>query len=157
MKIREYLSVVDDISGKPFLIEERGIEVPEGTRLFSPKPIVSFMNQNYMMNRLTDERAYVIAFDTSGGVVGVFLAGKGNVSGSLVSTHSIIRDTLLLNASSVVLIHNHPSWDIKPSQADIKFSRYLKKAARLLEIKLADSIIIGRNSYYSMEAEGGIW
>ena len=81
MKIREYTSVMDDISGKPYLVEEKGIEVPDGTKMFSAKPIVSFMNQNYMMNRLTDERAYVMAYDNTGNVSGVFLAGKGSVNG----------------------------------------------------------------------------
>ncbi len=153
MKISEYASVMDDISGKLYLVEEKGIEVPEGTKLLSPKQIVSFMNEKYIMNRLADEKVYAIAYSTTGVPLGIFLVGKGNVNGSLASTHSILRDALLLNASNVVLIHNHPAGSVKPSDADVKFFRHLKNAAQLLEINLLDSIIIGKSSYYSSSEE----
>jgi DNA repair protein RadC len=66
----------------------------------------------------------------------------------------IMHRALDLNASAVILVHNHPSGDPLPSQADIEMTRRIIDAARTLEINVHDHLIIGRARQVSLRAEG---
>jgi DNA repair protein RadC len=59
-----------------------------------------------------------------------------------------------MNASGIILCHNHPSGNHKPSEADITITRKLKEAGKLLEIKVLDHLIITLEGYYSFADEG---
>ena len=78
--------------------------------------------------------------------------------GSLTSTHIDIRDifkkALLHNATAIIIGHNHPSDNIKPSQEDIKLTNHIKNASDLMNVKLLDHIIIGIENYYSFAEQG---
>jgi DNA repair protein RadC len=74
---------------------------------------------------------------------------KGTVSESAFYIPEIIKRTLDLGSSGIVVIHNHPSGDPKPSLSNIKMTMDLAKAVQLLNIKLHDHIIIGKSDYYS--------
>ena len=56
----------------------------------------------------------------------------------------------------LILMHNHPSGNVKPSSADIEMTKKLKKGGELLEIKVWDHVILGKDSYYSFTDELGI-
>ena len=56
----------------------------------------------------------------------------------------------------LILLHNHPSGNVKPSSADIEMTKKLKKGGELLEIKVLDHVILGKDSYYSFADELGI-
>lgn len=58
---------------------------------------------------------------------------------------------LLIGASNIILCHNHPSADFTPSKADLSITKKLIKAGELLDVMLADHIIIGRDGYYSFK------
>lgn len=74
---------------------------------------------------------------------------KGTVSESAFYIPEIIKRALDLGSSGIIVIHNHPSGDPKPSQSDFMMTLELSKATNLLNIKLHDHIIIGKNDYYS--------
>ena len=57
-------------------------------------------------------------------------------------------------ASGICAFHNHPSGNLKPSQADIELTRKLKEAARLLDVVLIDHLIVGDKNYYSFADDG---
>ena len=57
-------------------------------------------------------------------------------------------------ASAIILAHNHPSGNLRPSQADINLTGKLKEAGNILEIPVLDHLIIGSNSYFSFKDEG---
>ena len=78
---------------------------------------------------------------------------KGGVSGTVVDTKLIMKKALLLLASSIVLVHNHPSGNTNPSEQDRIVTEKIKSACKLLEINLIDHIIIAGNSYYSFADE----
>lgn len=71
-----------------------------------------------------------------------------------VSVKLIAKKALLLSASSVILMHNHPSGDLRPSAADIKMTKDIIAAMEKLEIKIFDHLIIGNSGYFSFKEEG---
>ncbi|MBT9145483.1 MAG: hypothetical protein DDT42_01354 [candidate division WS2 bacterium] len=81
---------------------------------------------------------------------------KGSINVSIVDPKEIIKEATLRSASSVILVHNHPSGDAEPSAEDIKVTHAVINACNLVGIKVLDHIIIGRNQddYYSFAQNG---
>lgn len=82
-------------------------------------------------------------------VLGIYNLSKGGVSGAFVDVKLIFSIALKGNASSIILAHNHPSENLKPSKNDIDLTKKIKEGAKLLDISLLDHLIITKNSYYS--------
>ncbi|MDO4477733.1 MAG: DNA repair protein RadC [Lachnospiraceae bacterium] len=78
----------------------------------------------------------------------------GTVNCSLVSVREIFHEALGHNAVSLILMHNHPSGDPHPSQADILTTEKVRRAGLLMEMPLLDHIIIGDHTYYSFKEDG---
>lgn len=70
----------------------------------------------------------------------------GTLTAALVSPRELLRGALLAGAAAMILTHNHPSGDPTPSREDIRLTRQLAKAARLLEIKVHDHVILGNGT-----------
>ena len=79
---------------------------------------------------------------------------KGTVDHVPVYPREIMKRALLLNASALILVHNHPSGDPTPSDADISMTRQIVRAAEALNIVLHDHVIIGKSQELSFRAEG---
>ncbi len=71
-----------------------------------------------------------------------------------VSVKMIVKKSLLLNASSIVLAHNHPTGDLRASAADIKTTNEIVAALKSLNISVLDHLIIGKNKVFSFKSEG---
>ena len=74
----------------------------------------------------------------------------------MIHPREVFKPAIAESAHSIILIHNHPSGDCKPSRKDIVVTRKIKEAGDLLEIKLIDHVIIGKNSYYSFKEQDRI-
>lgn len=74
---------------------------------------------------------------------------EGGLSKTLIDPKKIFKAALKYNTSSIILGHNHPSGNLKPSKEDVNLTRHLKKAAEVLEIDVLDHIIVSGNEYYS--------
>lgn len=79
---------------------------------------------------------------------------EGGVAGTVADSKIIFKEAVDKLASSIVLCHNHPSGNVKPSDADIKLTKRLKEAGQIFEIPVLDHIIITHNSFYSFADEG---
>ena len=76
----------------------------------------------------------------------------GTLSHCVVSPSAIFKTAILSDAASIIVLHNHPSGDIEPSTDDLKVYRDLKKAGKILDINVLDSIVFNeKGSNYSME------
>ncbi|AMA49979.1 JAB domain-containing protein [Flavobacterium covae] len=100
------------------------------------------------------EECKIILFNRANYVLGIYDLSKGGISGSIVDIRIILSVALKCNASSIILVHNHPSGNMKPSEADKKITSKLKKACDLLEIYLLDHLIISNQDYYSFAQNG---
>ena len=100
------------------------------------------------------EEFQILLLNRANGVLGIYHLSKGGVSGTIVDVKLIFSVALKCNASGIILVHNHPSGNTKPSQTDIVITSKIKKAADLLDINLFDHIILTKYSYCSFADEG---
>jgi len=87
-------------------------------------------------------------------VIGIFTASTGGVNGTVVDPRLIFSVAIKALASSIILAHNHPSGNLKPSSADLKLTEKLTQAGKFLEIPVLDHLIISEEGYYSFADEG---
>lgn len=95
------------------------------------------------------EELHVIFLDSSMRLLGVQLLQKGSLTGVTVSPREIIRIALEKKACNIIMVHNHPSDNVKPSENDIYVTGKVEQACDLMGIKLQDHIIIGKSDYFS--------
>lgn len=108
------------------------------------------------MADLKHEEFWVAFLARNQKVIEVKKISEGGVSGTVADPKIIFKHALDLLASSVVLSHNHPSGTVKPSQHDISLTKKIQQAGKVLDILVADHIIIGENKYYSFADEGDL-
>lgn len=96
----------------------------------------------------TEENFYVALLDSQNNIVGYQLISRGTLNSTIVHPRDILKAALLTNAASIVLVHNHPSGEFKPSQQDRELTIRIKEACKIMGITLLDHIIIG-DGYYS--------
>lgn len=100
------------------------------------------------------EEFKVLLLNRSNTVLGIYAMSKGGVSGTVVDAKLVFSVALKCNASSIIVAHNHPSENLKPSESDIRLTKKLKKAGEYLEITVLDHLIITKNDYYSFADNG---
>ena len=106
------------------------------------------------MGRLEREELRVVLLNTKNVVQKVVTVYQGNVSSSLVRVGELFRDAVRINASGVILVHNHPSGDPTPSPDDLHLTAAALAAGRLLDIQLLDHLVIGHDVYVSLRDRG---
>lgn len=102
---------------------------------------------------LDHEEAWVIFLTTHNVVIAAEMLSKGTLTRTAIDSRTILRQALLHNAAAIILCHNHPSGNEKPSLADIGLTDNLHKACSLLDIALVDHIIVGDGTYFSFSDE----
>jgi len=99
-----------------------------------------------LMGYLEREELRVVLLNTRNVVLRLVTVYQGNVSSSLVRIAELFRDAVRLNASGVILVHNHPSGDTTPSPDDLRLTAEALAAGRLLDIQLLDHLIVAGDS-----------
>ena len=107
-----------------------------------------------LMSDQIREQFYLLLLNNANKVISEQVLSEGGITGTVVDARLLFKQALLHNATSIVLAHNHPSGNLKPSQADIDLTRKIKDAGKLLEIKLLDHLIVCDGGYYSFADEG---
>ena len=107
-----------------------------------------------LLGDLEHEEFWLLMLNRAHKVLGRFKVSQGGLSGTVIDTRIILKKALDNLSSSIIVCHNHPSGNNQPSDADIKITEKLKKAAEMLEIKLLDHVIIADKSYFSFADEG---
>src|SRR5208283_1605997 len=90
------------------------------------------------------EHFQVVLLNTRRKLIRVAQISDGTLDTILVHPREVFKSAIAANAAAVVLVHNHPSGDPTPSEADIKVTRDLIRAGQLLKIEVLDHVIIGR-------------
>lgn len=105
-----------------------------------------------MISPMDRECLVVVTFDIKYRPLNYHIASIGDIDSSIASISNIIKIGILSNASAIMLFHNHPSGSITPSKQDDETTMKLKSACDIMNIKLLDHIIYGKDSYYSYHA-----
>lgn len=103
---------------------------------------------------LLHEEFWVLMLNKANKVISKNLISKGGQAGTVVDPKIIFKAALEHNAASILLAHNHPSGNLKPSQADLDLTKKLKAAGKLLDITVLDHLIFAGNSFMSFADEG---
>ena len=154
MRIVKYKTKLDD-KQRAVLEKECSVNYPEIDRkMSSPENIIRLAKEYLRLHEQTEEFLYIVCTDVKLNVVGVFELSHGNVNSSIVSVREMFQKALLANAVSIIVMHNHPSGDPKPSIEDIKVTERMVKAGELLGVQVLDHIIVGRPGYSSLKEKG---
>ena len=100
------------------------------------------------------EQFVVMYLNRANRVIGIYPSSKGGITGTCVDIRLILSVALKIAAVGYIISHNHPSGNLKPSQADLLLTCKIKESCKLLEIELLDHIILSADGYYSFADEG---
>lgn len=138
----------------PFYLKKVAVRLVEEPPLLSKEPLNS---PEKAVNALAEEiRSYdrevvaVINMHTDSKPINTTIASIGDVNNAIACPRELLKAAILSNATGIILMHNHPSGNLLPSQQDIRITDKLKMVCDLIDVKLLDHIIVGReNEYYS--------
>lgn len=102
------------------------------------------------------EEAWYITLNNAHKLKGYYALSKGGKTGTVIDVKLILKQAIYDEASAIIIAHNHPSGNLKPSEQDMNITRKLKEASSLMEISLLDHIIVTQNGYYSFADEGNL-
>jgi len=130
------------------------------TRPLTPKlkvtdPAVVFQYYEPLLAHLQKEIFLIMALNSANALIRHIKISEGILNSSLVHPREVYRSAILESAASIVLIHNHPSGEVLPSQEDKHVTRRLVEVGKLMDIPVLDHIIIGQRQYFSFR-EGGL-
>lgn len=122
------------------------------TRICSSNDIYRLMRHE--MLDLQHEEFWCIMLNNAGKVIGKELISRGGITQTTVDVRLILRAAIMSRASAIILCHNHPSGNKKPSNDDIRLTSDIKSASKLMNIKTLDHLVITPSGYYSFADEG---
>jgi DNA repair protein RadC len=131
----------------------------ERTRLFIDTPL-AVAELCAEMRFLTHESLRVILLNTKQELIKVVSVSQGTLNEALAHPREVFKPVIAFSAYTFIMVHNHPSGDPSPSGADLRLTRRILEASRILQLQLIDHVIIGtpapgRSSYFSFK-EGGV-
>ena len=103
----------------------------------------------YAMEDSLQERFMIVCLDIRKKIILSKILFIGTVDSSNIYARDIFREAVKCNASSLILVHNHPAGSIKPSESDVYLTNNLIRIGKIIGIRVIDHIIIGNNKYYS--------
>lgn len=127
-------------------------EIPE-------KPVISKSQDAYLIlkNHLSDlrtEEFWAIFLNQSNKVIHIAQLTQGGISQAIVDVRILFKTALDHFSTGIIISHNHPSGNLKPSTEDTDITKKIKEAGNMLSIQLLDHLIITQNSYFSFADEG---
>jgi DNA repair protein RadC len=108
------------------------------------------------MGHLQREELRSVLLNTKNAVTGMVTVYVGNLAGSSVRVGEVFREAVRVQAAAMVVVHNHPSGDPSPSAEDLRITRELAEAGRLLDIELLDHLVIGHGRWVSLRSLGAV-
>lgn len=112
-------------------------------RYFSPR-----------LTALTHEEMWILLLNRANRIIGEKMVSEGGISGTVADPRRIFKTAIDRQATGIILVHNHPSGNLKPSEADKRLTRNLAEGGKILDIALLDHLIIAQGGYYSFADEG---
>ena len=146
---------------QPFKLERVSIRLVKDAPIYSDKPMNNPVQVVEALGKelceMDREVMYIINMKTNSVPINVSLVSIGTLNASLVEPRELFKSSILSSAASIVLLHNHPSSDILPSQSDLHLTARLKMAGEIIGIDVLDHIIVGGdNTKYFSFAENNI-
>lgn len=139
------------------LTYETKIKQSERFKITSSKDIFLLMLKNWVLEQIEHRETFkIILLNQRNEVLGIYTVAEGGIAEISIDVRLILQAALLANASGIILVHNHPSGSVTPSNQDKVFTQQVSKAAKLMQITVIDHIILCRDNYYSFGDEGAL-
>ncbi|MBN8876758.1 MAG: JAB domain-containing protein [Sphingobacteriales bacterium] len=137
------------------LIYKTKVKASERPVIRDSKDTCKILRQIWDENKMEMQEEFKVLFlNRSNKVIGVYDASTGGICGTVADPRLILAAAIKALAVSIILSHNHPSGNLKPSRADEELTLKIKEAAKYHDIKVLDHIIITSEQYYSFADEG---
>jgi antirestriction protein ArdC len=123
----------------------------------TPERVVEYWRRHIQTHPLFDpecECLVALMLNTRRRVKGHYLISKGTMDMILTHPRDVYRTAVMAAASAIILVHNHPSGESQPSEADIRITRELTRCGQLLRIELLDHVIMGNPNHSSLRSSG---
>lgn len=151
MRITKYGLMIDQ--QRYTLIKESAVNYAADA-LTTDIQLCQMFNDLYKLNQLAEKHVYLVAFTNKGRPLGVFEVSHGSGSASFLQPREVFMRLLLAGASSFAIAHFHLSGDCKPSNQDIKITRIMKEAGKMMGNPIVEHIIARNPGHYSFCARG---
>jgi len=133
-----------ELTYKPLISIQERIKISNSQDAF--KVILNNWNENTIE---LHEEFKVLLLNRSNEVLGVHTVSKGGITATVVDIRILFAVVLKSVSTSIILVHNHPSGNLKPSEADKRLYEKVKKASEYLDIQVLDNMIITIDDFYS--------
>ena len=120
--------------------------------LVTAKQVVEHLQLS--MGLLKTEEFRVIYVNNQNRLIGEVVLSEGTEDQTAVYPRKIMQKCLSLHATGLVLVHNHPTGELRPSNADLNVTRNICQAAKALDVRMLDHVIIGMDGYFSFRENG---
>ncbi|ANI90533.1 hypothetical protein A9P82_00530 [Arachidicoccus ginsenosidimutans] len=134
------------------LSNRRDAEAKLKTSITQSNEIAAFLKAK--LQYLQKEVFAVVFLNNSNKIVQFEIISEGGITGTLIDVRIILKKALQHNATNIIICHNHPSGNLKPSRADVDITQKIKSASETLDIKLLDHIIVSDTGFLSFKDEG---
>lgn len=129
----------------------RGEEALNKKKITSSASVFELMQP--IIGELPHEEFWIVYLNNSNKVIQKNQLSKGGITGTMVDVRLVLKTALEVGATGIILAHNHPSGTLKPSEADKQLTTKLSVAAKSLDIKVLDHLIITEKAYFSFSDE----
>lgn len=137
------------------LVYKTKVKASERPKITSSKDSYNLLLQCWDMDKIElQEQFKVMLLNRSNKVLGVYEVSSGGITGTVADPKLIFMAALKASACGIIISHNHPSGNLKPSRPDEELTKKIREAGRLLDIQVLDHIIITSEGYYSFADEG---
>ena len=137
------------------LIYKSKVKASERPKITHSKDAYIIFKDNWDENKIElQEQFKVMLLNRANKVLGIYEVSTGGMTGTVADPKLIFAAALKASACSILLVHNHPSGNLKPSKQDEELTHKIKEGGKLLDIQLLDHLIISSEGYLSMQDEG---
>jgi DNA repair protein RadC len=149
------------LSKRPFSIPRYHISLVKESEMDWPTSYIRSAAEAYEIAKVIfagydREAMFVFMLDQKNQIIGINLISTGTLTEALIHPRELFKAIVLSNSASFLMVHNHPSGDPAPGNADRQLTARIKDVASLIGVRMIDSIIVGESSYYSF-AESTEW
>ena len=128
---------------------EEALELPKIT---GSKAIFDIMQP--LIGEIATEEFWIIYLNNSNKILHKSQLSSGGLTGTVVDVRLVFKKAVEINSTAIILCHNHPSGNTKPSDADIQLTKKMKLGGETLDVKVLDHVIITEKAYFSFADEG---
>lgn len=134
------------------MVRERTMPYEESALISSPDEAVQLIRA--YLGDADREHFVVLMLSTKHRVNAIHTVSVGSINATIVHPREVLKVAILSNAAAIVVGHNHPSGDPKPSEEDLSITERLLQACRIMGIELLDHVVLGENRHISFRESG---